>query len=100
MCKADGESVDHLLLRCSYAKELWDLVFAIFGVHWVMPRRVIDLFMCWRRRLGSQQCSVIWKAVPHCLMWCIWKERSARTFEGCEKCIIELKFHFMRSSSE
>jgi hypothetical protein len=37
MCKADGESVDHLLLHCSYAKELWDLVFAMFGVHWVMP---------------------------------------------------------------
>jgi hypothetical protein len=82
MCKAGGESVDHLLLHCSYAKELWDLVFAMFGVHWVMLCRVIDLFVCWQRRLGSQQRSVIWRAVPHCLMWCIWKERNARTFEG------------------
>jgi hypothetical protein len=33
MCKADGESVDHLLLHCSYAKELWDMIFALFGIH-------------------------------------------------------------------
>ena len=38
MCKADGESVDHLLLHCVYAKELWDMVFAMFTIHWVMPR--------------------------------------------------------------
>ena len=100
MCKAAGESMDHLLLHCSYAKELWDLVFAMFGVHWVMLRRVIDLFVCWQRRLGSQQRSVIWRAVPHCLMWCIWKERNARTFEGCEKSIVELKLYFMRCLSE
>ena len=47
MCKTDGESVDHLLIHSPYAKELWDMVFAMFGVHWVMPRRVIDLFACW-----------------------------------------------------
>jgi hypothetical protein len=32
MCKADGESVDHLLLHCVYAKELWDMDFAMFGM--------------------------------------------------------------------
>jgi hypothetical protein len=43
MCKADGKSVNHLLLHCPYAKKLWDMVFAMFGVQWVMSRRVIDL---------------------------------------------------------
>jgi hypothetical protein len=42
MCKVDGESVDHLLLHCPYARELWDMVFALFGVQWVMP--ILDLF--------------------------------------------------------
>jgi hypothetical protein len=27
MCKADGESVDHLLLHHPYAKEIWDMIF-------------------------------------------------------------------------
>jgi hypothetical protein len=100
MCKADGESVDHLLLHCSVAKDFWDMLFAMFGVHWVMPYRVIDLFACWPRRLGSLPRSVLWRAAPHCLMWCIWKERNARLFEGSEKSVIELKLQFMRSLAE
>jgi hypothetical protein len=52
MCKADGKSVYHLVLHCPYAKELRDMIFALFGVHWVMPRKVIDLFACWQCSLG------------------------------------------------
>ena len=33
MCKRCGESVDHLLLHCSIAWELWSLVFCLFGIH-------------------------------------------------------------------
>jgi hypothetical protein len=40
MCKRSGESVEHLLLHCSLARELWSMVFGLFGVQWVMPRRV------------------------------------------------------------
>jgi hypothetical protein len=96
MCKADGESIDHLLLHCPYAKELWDMIFTLFGIHWVMPRRVIEVFCCWQGRLGRHRNMVIWKAIPHCLMWCIWRERNARIFEGCELSIADLKQRFYR----
>ena len=43
MCKADGETIDHLFLHCLLARELWAAVFNLFGMSWVMPRRVIDL---------------------------------------------------------
>ena len=33
MCKRCGESVDHLLLHCPIAWELWSLVFCLFGIH-------------------------------------------------------------------
>uniref|UniRef100_A0A2N9F8F9 Reverse transcriptase zinc-binding domain-containing protein n=1 Tax=Fagus sylvatica TaxID=28930 RepID=A0A2N9F8F9_FAGSY len=45
MCKADGESIDHLLLHCPYAKELWDMIFVLFGIHWVMPKQVIEVLL-------------------------------------------------------
>jgi hypothetical protein len=96
MCKADGESVDHLLLHCTYARELWEMIFALFGIHWVMPRRVIELFDCWQGSMGRQQNLVIWRAIPHCLMWCLWRQRNARTFEGCELRVVELKLQFYR----
>ena len=44
MCKIDGESVNHLLLHCPLAQELWEMVIAIFGVVWVMPKGVERLF--------------------------------------------------------
>ena len=71
MCKADGESVDNLLLHCSYAKELWDMIFVLFGLQWVMLKRVIDLLYCWHGSVGHH--SVIWKAISHCLRWCLWR---------------------------
>jgi hypothetical protein len=53
MCKRSGESIDHLLLHCEVARELWTLIFLLFEVEWIMPKRVIELLACWRGLLGS-----------------------------------------------
>jgi hypothetical protein len=45
--KRDGETVDHLLLHCPFSWEVWDMVFALFGVQWVMLEKIIDLLACW-----------------------------------------------------
>jgi hypothetical protein len=47
LCKMDGEIVDHLLLHCPFSREVWDMIFALFGVHWVMPGKILDLLACW-----------------------------------------------------
>ena len=31
MCKASGESIDHLFLRCPIARDLWSLAFSEIG---------------------------------------------------------------------
>ena len=72
------------------------MIFALFGIHWVMPRRVIELFDCWQGSMGRQQNLVVWRVIPYCLMWCLWRERNARTFEGCELSVVELKLQFYR----
>ena len=36
-------------------------------------------------------CLDIWRIVLHCLMWCIWRERNARSIEGCERSNLEFK---------
>jgi hypothetical protein len=38
MCKNSGESSSHLLLHCSVARELWNFIFSLFGLQWVMPK--------------------------------------------------------------
>ena len=41
--KRGGETMDHLMLHCSVARETWDMVFALFGVPRVMLGKVVHL---------------------------------------------------------
>jgi hypothetical protein len=36
------------------AHDLWLFVFSAFEVHWAMPKRVIDVYSCWK--------TVVWAA--------------------------------------
>jgi hypothetical protein len=89
ICKKNGEFVDHLLLHCDAACVLWNAIFSRFSLSWVMPHRVVDLFACWWKG-GRSQSAVVWKMVPCCLIWCLWRERNDRQFEDKERTIEEL----------
>ena len=78
ICKRVGESVDHLLLHCSLACELWSMVFGLLGVQWVLPRSVMDLLARWQRQFGRHRHRAVWRMVPHCVMWCI-------CMSGCQR---------------
>ena len=95
MCRMSGESVNHLLLHCPIAWELWSVILILFGVTWVMPRGVGDLLSCWHGPRNKSEAGKIWKMTPHCLLWCIWQERNDRTFNGVEKSIPALKLHLL-----
>jgi hypothetical protein len=47
-----------------------------------MPYSVKQLLACWRGGFKGHQSTDVWNAIPQCLMWCIWKERHLRSFEG------------------
>ena len=49
-----------------------------------MPWNVVDLLACLQGSFGRHQSYNIWKATPHYLMWCIWRERNVRSFEEWE----------------
>jgi hypothetical protein len=48
MCKHSGELIDYLLLHCEVAMELWNMVFQLFGVTWVMSGRMKECLESWR----------------------------------------------------
>jgi hypothetical protein len=54
MCKASGESPDHFLLHCIFAKNLWSMVFFLFDISWVLPPRVVDLLASWIGRRAKR----------------------------------------------
>jgi len=76
------------------------MVFGLFGVSWVMPSSVVGLLACWQGHFGRLRNGVIWKIVPPCLMWCIWKERNNRCFEDSERAMPNYKLLFFRTLLE
>ena len=91
VCKKSGESVNHLLLHCPIAYELWSMVWTLFGLLWGMPQSVTDLLSSWQGSFGGHRSIDLQRVVPHCVLWCIWRERNSRCFEGNEQSILELK---------
>jgi hypothetical protein len=86
------ESVDHLfLVSCGV------LFSIVLGLAWVLPKRVVDLFTCWRGLRGSPRSTFVWKMVLSCLLWCIWRERNDRSFEDNERMVPELKSFFFKA---
>jgi hypothetical protein len=89
MCEMNEEFAGHLLLHCEVAHALWNAIFSRFNLSWVMPLQVVDLFACWWTG-GRSWSVVVWKMVPFCLLWCLWRERNDRNFEDKEMTIEEL----------
>ena len=54
MCKKSGESINHFLLHCEVAIELWNMVCQLFGVTWVMPGRMKECLESWRGQRGNR----------------------------------------------
>jgi hypothetical protein len=91
LCKKSGESIDHLLLHCEVARDLWSYVLILFGVEWVMPRTVLELLNSWGAAIGCGHAKEAWRLAPLCLLWCIWRERNARLFDDVETSMVELR---------
>ena len=87
----------HLLLHSLVANELWNMVFDLFGVQWIMLQKVLDLLASWEGRFGRHRNMAIWKVKPHSLMWSPWQETNSRSFEGSEQSILELMSFFFYS---
>lgn len=97
MWKKSGEFVDHLLLYYEIASALWNSTFSLFGLDWVMPRRVVDLFACWTAEFGSIHSVAVCKMISSCLMWCIWRGSNDQSFEDSERIVVELKAFFFNT---
>ena len=53
MCKNSRESVDHLLLHCMVAEDIW-FIFSLFGFSWIKPMTVAKVLLV-RREISLSQ---------------------------------------------
>jgi hypothetical protein len=85
--------VNHLLLHCKVTNALWNAILSRLGLSWVMPSSVKELMACWCSG-GRTRSAVVWKMIPLCLMWYIWRERNARCFEDSARAFEEILHYF------
>ncbi|RVW50222.1 Threonine--tRNA ligase, mitochondrial 1 [Vitis vinifera] len=69
---------------CSKARVLWELLFALFGVSWVLPYSVRDTLSGWSGFNMGKKRRKVWKAAPSCIFWAVWKERNRIAFDNEE----------------
>ena len=72
------------------AYELWTTVLFI----WIpvdYAKEVIDMFAAWHDSFGRHRIIVFWKAMPHCILWRLWRERNTRSFEDVNSLSLKLK---------
>ena len=48
LCEEEEETLNHLLVHCSKARMLWELILAIVGFGWVFPFSVRQVLLAWQ----------------------------------------------------
>ena len=95
LCKGEEESCDHILLHCSKASLLWQLVFSLLGVVWVVHSSVKEMLLGWHGHFVGKKRKKACNVAPLSPFWTVWKERNKRVFENVELSDQVLKFSFL-----
>ena len=71
LCHLEEESTDHILLHCELARSLWNLLFSLFEVLWVLPFLVREALLGWLGSCVGKKRKKVWLSAPLCLLWIV-----------------------------
>ena len=95
LCKGEEETNDLLFLFCNKASMLWNLIFSLFSVQWVLHSTVRGNLLGWNGAFVGKRRAKAWRDGPLCLMWTLWKERNGRAFNDVEWADQTIKYSFL-----
>ncbi|RVX19610.1 26S proteasome regulatory subunit 8-like A [Vitis vinifera] len=64
LCCDDEETINHILIHCPKAKVLWNLMFTMFRVNWVLQLTVKDTLLGWSDSFVDKKRGKIWRVHP------------------------------------
>ena len=85
----------HILIHCSKARALWELLLALFGVCWVLPSSARETLIEWKGFMLGKKHSMVWKAALLCLFWAVWMEKNRIAFDNEDFSVHRLKNSFV-----
>ncbi|RVW15175.1 LINE-1 reverse transcriptase-like [Vitis vinifera] len=67
LCGCEEENVNHILLHCIVTRALWDIIFGLLDIKWVLPETVKEALTSWRGSFVGKKRKQIWKSIPLCI---------------------------------
>ena len=92
---SEAEMVDHLLRHCIKTRALWNLLFSLFGVAWVLSGTVKETLLGWHGAFVGKIRKKAWQMAPLCIFWSVWKERNLLAFGNEVLSLQRLKHSFV-----
>jgi hypothetical protein len=81
-CGDNSETLPHLFLYCRVIMQVWDRIFAWFGLQFMLPHNIPSLLIYVATTPGRKQLRrglvMIWCAV----IWTVWRHRNRIIFEN------------------
>ena len=82
MCDQEPETLQHLLLGCVVAREVWTRVVTFWNKPGWVPDMDSEILAWWtERRAGSQDRRDLWTAIT-LVFWCQWRHRNDVVFNA------------------
>lgn len=73
LCKVSSETCRHLLLWCPITYGLWNDIFSLMGIQWVIAGSVKAELLAWE---GIAALNKHYSLIPLSIFWVEWKERN------------------------
>lgn len=89
LCKQEEDTVEHMLMQCVFARQVWHQCFLETGTNLsLLPIGQESLQDWWatsRKQVVKAQCKEF-DAFVMLVCWCIWKQRNGRAFGRNDIC--------------
>ena len=77
------------------ARLLWQLIFALFSIQWVLSCLVREVLLSWHGSFVGKNMKKAWKAAPLYIFWVLWWDRNRRAFDNFESTDQTIKNSFL-----
>ncbi|CAN1229732.1 hypothetical protein LINPERPRIM_LOCUS3181 [Linum perenne] len=85
LCCSDVETIDHLLIHCSFSTKVWKMFSSALSFSGPFPLHVQELVRSWKGMNCLASWSEMFDVLLHACSWFLWLERNDRIFKDREK---------------
>ena len=85
LCEQEEENINHLLVKCVFARQFWFILLQRVGLATLAPQPSTSSFDEWWRQVSSSVSSTIQKGLNSLIIlgaWTIWRHRNECVFNG------------------